>query len=285
VTDTLHLDDEVLSALIDGELAEGERRAAIEHQLVCEACRRRSQELGRVADLVGCATGRSPEAALGTASALETVALETVALETVALETVALETAVVVAVAAFPVSSTSTAAFRSPWAAEVAQPSGRSGPSARRPGGRDGRSRRVLRAGASAVAVAAGVAIALAAFGHPGHATGGAGTAPATQATGLPSSLGSFSDPASLSSTLQAEIASLAPGASGQELPCHEKAALGVGRPAVTTAAFSAPLTYAGSPAQVFAYRTPAEGPGDRRDGVAVVVDNGGCTVVARLTW
>lgn len=50
-----HLDDEVLSAFVDGELADVEARSVLAHQAVCESCRARVEAFRRVASLVAAA--------------------------------------------------------------------------------------------------------------------------------------------------------------------------------------------------------------------------------------
>jgi hypothetical protein len=262
---TLHLDDEILCALVDGELTEAEQRAALDHQQVCEPCRARAQALGGVADVLRCSAPVGPGAPGGEA----------------------LDAMVAAALAQLPDEGAEDDHEMAAWdTTEVVSL-------------RAVRHRRshLLSAAVSVAAVLGGVGIAFAAFGHPAQPP------VTTGATGLASSLGTFSDTASLSPTLRAEIESLAPGASGQNLPCHVKAAASADHLSGSPSAFSAPLTYGGIPAQVFVYRTPetwAEGSaggaaggkstgstgGESQDvAVAVVVRDRDCAPLAHLDW
>jgi hypothetical protein len=258
----LHLDDEILCALVDGELTGAEQQAALDHQLVCDPCRARARELGGVADALRHGAPASPGAPGGDV----------------------LDTMVAAALAQLAEEGTE-GDHEGAWdTAEVVSLSARR---RRRP--------HLLRAAISVAAVLGGVGIALAAFEHPAQPSA------TNTATGLAASLGTFSNTASLSPTLRAEIESLAPGASGQDLPCHVKAAASAEQASGTPAAFSAPLTYGGVPAQVFVYRTPDTWPegsvggaaggtptgstGGESQDVAVVVRDRDCAPLAHLDW
>jgi hypothetical protein len=258
---SVHLDDEVLSALVDGELSNVEADSALRHESTCETCQARVAALRQVAQVVSAgAVGH------GTRSGADLVDF--------------------IVAAALTEADRVAAEVSGPDLAEVLPLSAT--PRRRR--------HLVLRAALSAAAVVAGVGIALAAFAHPAPPPRGAAAA-----SGLPSSLGSYDNAATLGPTLETEIASLAAG-SGQDLPCRFKAATIVGAPAGTVAVFSAPLTYNGAPAQVFAYRKPLTSAGriggqsvetggsggagaSQSQSVAVVVTDGNCTLVARLGW
>jgi hypothetical protein len=258
---SVHLDDEVLSALVDGELSDVEADSALQHQSTCETCRARAAALRQVAQVVSAgAVGQGPTSGADLVDFMVAAALTEA--DRVAADLSSQDLAEVLPLSATP----------------------------RR------RRRHLLRAAVSAAAVVAGVGIALAAFAHPGPPPNAA-----LAASGLGSSLGSYDNAATLGPTLETEIASLADG-SGQDLPCHVKAATVVDEPADTVAVFSAPLTYDGVPAQVFAYRKPLTsvgrtgGPSVETSGsggagasqtqnVAVVVTDGNCTLVARLGW
>jgi hypothetical protein len=219
----VHLDDEVLSAFVDGELTEVERRHAEDHQRVCDACGQRAAALRRVALLVGAGAPLDVAPPVAAPDLGQIISLR-------------------------PVRR------RARWVVAVVS---------------------------AAAVVAAGVGISVAALGSPSTPP-----APAASDSGLPTSLGSFASAKVLGPILQTEIASLAPG-SGRTLPCHAKAAAIVGEAAGTPAGFSAPLTFAGAPAEVFAYRRPRSGSGSGSGTaeVAVVVWDRDCSKAARLGW
>jgi anti-sigma factor RsiW len=264
--DHVHLDDEVLNALLDGELADGEAQAAFAHQAVCGSCRARMEAFRRVSILVGWADPTSADAISGEAVGSR-----------------------------FEGSGDD---FERILEAAFAGTG---------PGERPVR-RRALRTVASVAAGLVAVAIFLSIFGQP--------PVPTPSSTGLTASLGTFSSSRVLGGTLATEIASLAPNGSAPLLPCQEKAAGRAGEPPATTPAFSAPLVYAGVKAEVFAYiSAPKQGKGVSADGssgggsltgsaqadltvpqvrntgsapsakFAVVVRDGDCTLLARLTW
>jgi hypothetical protein len=239
VTDTLHIDDELLSACLDGELTEAEQRVVDDHQRRCTVCQGRADALRAVAALVGWAVVVPAEAPL-TAPPLDLSALDTL-----------------------------VAGTREDWpAVGGGRAPGRGRPSRRRGGWV-----------AMAAATAAAVGIAFAAIGRPAHHVVPVATVAGAGSTG-PHSLGSFSGTATLRATLRAEINSRGSSGSGPVLPCHNRAAAGAGQPAGAEAVFSARLTYAGAPAQVFAYRTTGPN-GD----LAVVEQDRYCILVARFGW
>jgi hypothetical protein len=254
---SVHLDDEMLSALVDGELTDVEADSALQHQSTCETCRARAAALRQVAQVVS-AVGHGPASGADLVDFMVAAALTEA--DRLAPEVPSQDLAEVVPLSATP------------------------------------RRRHLLRVAVSAAAVVAGVGIALAAFAHPAPPPNAA-----VAASGLGSSLGSYDNAATLGPTLETEIASLAAG-SGQDLPCHLKAATIVDEPADTVAVFSAPLTYDGVPAQVFAYRKPLASVGriggqsvetsgsggvgaSQTQNVAVVVTDANCTLVARIGW
>jgi hypothetical protein len=280
-----HLDDEVISALIDDELPVGDRAVAAGHRSACARCRRRSDELGRAAMAIAVAPTGSLEGERSLAVAA------------------ALAAALVPAPppgdrpACDPVSGRPVAAPATgrPEAGRWASSTGRGVPA--RPGRRRLRRARVM-VGAVVVA-AAGLAA--------GGLHGSPAPAGATRSVVLASSLGSFSTSTSLRATLEATVASIdatgpagVPGGTGS-VPCYRQAARAAELAAATAAVppssgaggpeatFAAPVELTDVPAEVFTFpRLSVAGPDGtvtRLGTYAVVVEDGTCAVVARLGW
>jgi hypothetical protein len=251
VTATAHLDDDVLSALLDGELSEAEWRSAADHQSACAACQARAAALGDVGRVLRVAFPRSMPDAWPAWPGWPDARLDAVVSEALGGSR-----------AAGSIDDAGRRRFR-----------------------RYRRSR--VRAVAAAAAVFVGVGLALSALEHAPPPSAAARTGAAPGVRGLSSSFGSFAGPASLGPALLVEIESLAAGHSGAGLPCRAEAALLAGRSAALAATFSAPLTYRGVASEVFAYEAPSAGGGGANGlgGLAVVVADGNCDLVARVAW
>jgi hypothetical protein len=290
-----HLDDEVISALLDDELPTVVRDQADRHRSGCARCRQRSDELGRAA--MSVAALAVPGSAL-TGSALTGSALPDPAGAAGHRSRADLAVAAVLrACADAPASG--------PFTLGEARSSGTDTGTVRglRPNPRAGSLRRRTRGAGVLVGVAAVVGAGLAVGGL--HS--GADPAGPPRSVILASSLGSFSSPTSLRSTLEATVASIdatgpagAPGGT-ESVPCHQEAARTAELAAATAAVpaasavagpeanFAAPVELSGVPAEVFTFPrlsvAGAAGTVTRVGTYAVVVEDGTCAVVARLGW
>jgi hypothetical protein len=289
-----HLDDEVISALIDDELPVAARDQADRHRSDCARCRQRAEELGRAAATVaGLGLPGSPlrreAGAVGRGSLADAAV------------------AAVLGACAEDVRARAGDAWA--CAGDVGSrlgvdPEPVPGPrSGRRSGVGPGAGRRRARS--------SGVLVGVLAVAAAGLVVGGLHTGPSpagpSRSMVLTSSLGSFPNATSLRSTLEATVASIdvtgpasATGATAS-LPCHREAARAAELAAATAvvpsasgmagpeASFAAPVDLAAVPAEVFTFprlsAAGADGAVTRLGTYAVVVEDGTCAVVARFGW
>ncbi|HWG74286.1 MAG TPA: hypothetical protein VG184_09555 [Acidimicrobiales bacterium] len=312
--DSVHLDDEALSAALDGEATPGE----IAHLAACEECGRRRDELGAVSRAVAGATVAARpvdavDAAVAAALAARGSADAAVAAALAAQGSAADPDAATAAghAGAVPAASPAESGAQSapddgPDRFGAGVRPGRGG-AGRRP--RTWRDRLVSGPAAAAaviVVLVAGVGFAISSAGGRGPSTtadrtassphahtktagGSAPAAPPSPSSFAPAdALGTFSRPLDLEAALEVRLSRPPTATAGAAQPtplttpptptasCGAVIAASAAQAGGGPAVLAAPLSYQGHPAEVGVYR---QGVGH----LAVVVDTGGCTVVAVL--
>jgi hypothetical protein len=245
----VHLDDETLSATIDG-YSSAEERAHLDR---CAICSQRLERLKEVSRLVGARVPSPPRAVADAAVAaamafrqpgeIPVGSLPVSHLKRRRLQPLLAAAALVIVVGAGVVA--------------IARATG--------PSGSSKRAASAQRAGSPAPAASSTTA--------PGLNLGGA--AAGASSTGTPVDLGDFSDTAALTTALRqraSQSVDRRPASSPQTAPCQPLAATAAGVPSTSIPNLVAALRWRGQPATSFVYqRGGSAGP------VAVVMANQGC--------